>query len=203
LLVGVAYWSYGAAAVVEPSGDFFVGTPATPEVLAGALIFEEQGCESCHSVLGQGGHDGRDLWRAGERRTRSELAQLLVDPPSGSAARAMPSYAHLTDRDLAAVVAFLAGSDFARAEPARVPREVARGGGELYRSRCLDCHDDRAPESAPDLNGLVARLGVEGMTALLADPALHQDMVPPVAVLSETRRDEIVAYLTAAPGMAP
>lgn len=75
--------------------------PNDPPEVIGKQLFEKYGCSACHSVAGQGGDFSLD--GIGSRRTRTELKQLIVSPPSGSA---MPA-TRASDQEVNNLVAYL------------------------------------------------------------------------------------------------
>ena len=76
ILAGAMYLMGLRAHAAVPLRDFFVQQDRVePATLAGALVFEEAGCLDCHSVLGVGGRQARDLWNAGKRHDRDWLRQ--------------------------------------------------------------------------------------------------------------------------------
>ena len=75
--------------------------PNDPPEVIGKQLFEKYGCSACHSVAGQGGDFSLD--GIGSRRTRSELKQLIVSPPSGSAMPATTA----TDEEINNLIAYL------------------------------------------------------------------------------------------------
>jgi ubiquinol-cytochrome c reductase cytochrome b subunit len=193
LLLGCVYLVGIGLAAQMPRDHFFVAsTPPSPETLAGALTFEEQGCETCHAVFGQGGRSAPDLWRVGGRRDRLWLAHLFKSPDSLLPAGSMPTY-DLPSRDLAALIEYVAGLDFNGRPAARVSRAVARGGGEVYRAGCLDCHESA---SAPAFTGIGRRRGVEWLTDYLNAPAFHRDLAVDAEALGPVgRRGDVALYL--------
>jgi cbb3-type cytochrome oxidase cytochrome c subunit len=197
LVIGCGYLISVGAMSHAPNPYFYVAEDDPPPIrLAGALLFEEQGCEWCHSVLGRGGRSAPDLWRVGERRDRQWLRQLFRSPDTVLPAGSMPRY-DLPERELGALVNYVAGLDFARRRPVRLSREIGRGGGEVYRSGCLECHGDQALDvSAPPFAGIGQRRSADWITRYVSDPAFHEALAPGASGLARARREEIAAYLT-------
>jgi fumarate reductase iron-sulfur subunit len=164
-----------------PAGEVY------PSMLVGALIFEENGCESCHSILGTGGRKGPDLWRAGGKRDKGWLRQVIENPDAVISNSGMPAY-DLAEHDMVALVDYVHSLDFSRYQVMRIPRAVARGGGDLYKSGCLECHQigDLAKTTEPEL-----------LRSRLLDPRLHaQRQRESFAKLSEQRIKDIATYLS-------
>ena len=77
-----------------------------PSVLAGLALYDELGCAWCHSIQGEGGKKGRDLWRIGARRSREWLARFLPNPAALLPGVAMPPFG-LPAANLELLVAYL------------------------------------------------------------------------------------------------
>ncbi len=196
LLAGWGYLVRVGATSHRAKDDFnLADQPRSPARLAGALIFEEQSCENCHSVLGQGGRSAPDLWKAGHKHDRAWLRRLFQDPDSVVTAGSMPPF-DLEERDLAALVDYVAALDFTRRAPIRVSRAIARGGGEISRSGCLECHDEGAKGPAPRFGGIGRRHTLEWLAAYVKAPAFHEGLASGASALNATRREEIALYLS-------
>lgn len=186
--VALIYLTSLAAASKSGTQDFlFPEGKVDPSMLAGALVFEESGCESCHSILGTGGRNGPDLWRVGSKRDKESLRKIIKDPDSVISNSGMPAY-DLAEREMVALVDYVHSLDFSRHRAMRFPRPVARGGGELYRSGCLVCHrvGDVGKDKGPEL-----------LTSRLLDPSAHpQAGRENFARLQEQRLKDIALYLS-------
>jgi fumarate reductase iron-sulfur subunit len=179
--------SLGAASKSGPKDFLFPEGKVFPSMLAGALVFEENGCESCHSILGAGGRSGPDLWRIGSKREKQWLRQVIKNPDSVISDSGMPAY-DLAEREMVALVDYVHSLDFSRHRIMRFPRPVARGGGELYRSGCLECHQ---------VQDIGKNKRSELLTSRLLDPFSHpQTGRESFARLQEQRLQEVVIYLS-------
>jgi cbb3-type cytochrome oxidase cytochrome c subunit len=87
-------------------------------ITAGSLLADEkaarnlilsQGCKACHTFEGDGGSLGPPLDRIGEKLTEGQLRQKLLYPKKSTPESVMPSFEHLTEDELQALVSFLAG----------------------------------------------------------------------------------------------
>lgn len=195
LIVGGVYlMSIGAAS--GPQQEFVFSEGSVPPVrLAGALLFEEKSCESCHSILGRGGRAGPDLWKAGERHDAQWLTQLFKDPDSLLPKGSMPRF-DLPARELTALVDYVQALDFSRRRPMRIARALARGGGEMWRSGCLECHRMEGTGGAvPALNAAGRRRSYEWLEAYLARPDFRAHGGARLPPLSAGRKAEIARYL--------
>jgi len=56
--------------------------PVTGETAAGALVYQKNGCASCHSVDGKGGALGPDLSDIGAKRAIRHLRESIIAPSS-------------------------------------------------------------------------------------------------------------------------
>lgn len=73
------------------------------EVLQGALLFHDKGCEYCHAVAGTGGKRGPDLTSVADRLTEQQMILRILNGGYN-----MPSFAgSLKPTDLTSLVAFL------------------------------------------------------------------------------------------------
>jgi len=104
-----AFWTAGERADWSPD---FTAKPlpaevvkdARPEVVAGARLFHDKGCEFCHTVADYGGKRGPELTDVAVRMTPDQIAARITN---GSPS--MPAYARsLTPEEVRTLVAFLA-----------------------------------------------------------------------------------------------
>ncbi len=61
-----------------------------PSVLAGRLLYEKNGCNSCHGIHAKGGTIGPDLTHVGAKRDRDWLVRHFKDPQALSPGSIMP-----------------------------------------------------------------------------------------------------------------
>ena len=54
--------------------------PSRGDATAGAIVYERNGCATCHSIDGKGGFMGPDLTGIGSRRAVRHLRESIVDP---------------------------------------------------------------------------------------------------------------------------
>jgi cytochrome c oxidase cbb3-type subunit III len=67
-------------AYVRQLGRQGTAEPATGDPAAGAIIYQKQGCASCHSIDGKGGLLGPDLSEIGDKRAIRYLRESIVEP---------------------------------------------------------------------------------------------------------------------------
>ncbi|NIM04857.1 MAG: c-type cytochrome, partial [Armatimonadetes bacterium] len=74
----------------------------------GAEIFKRENCVKCHSLRGQG-IGVRDLTDVANRRSREWMRDQIVNPRLHDPHPGMPSFAHLSRRELSALIDHLEG----------------------------------------------------------------------------------------------
>lgn len=85
------------------------GTPVLgAEEARGRELFNSLGCKGCHQLAGIGGTLGPALDKVGARMGAEQLQKKLIDPKAGNPKSTMPSYQRLPEKDIAALVDFLA-----------------------------------------------------------------------------------------------
>jgi ubiquinol-cytochrome c reductase cytochrome b subunit len=103
-----AFWSAGERADWSPD---FTARPlpaelvrdARPEVVAGARLFHDKGCEFCHAIGDYGGKRGPELTDVAGRMTPDQIAARITNGSPN-----MPAYAgSLTPEQVQALVGFL------------------------------------------------------------------------------------------------
>jgi len=82
-------------------------TAGANEIVARNLILS-QGCKGCHIFEEDGGTLGPALDKVGSRMKPSQIQQKLLDPKASSPKSYMPSFTHLKDDEMKALVDFLA-----------------------------------------------------------------------------------------------
>ena len=76
------------------------------ETVARSLLVS-QGCKGCHVFDGEGGNLGPSLDKVGKRLNAYQIEQKLLTPRKTNPGSVMPSFGHLTDEQLLALVNFL------------------------------------------------------------------------------------------------
>jgi ubiquinol-cytochrome c reductase cytochrome b subunit len=103
------YWYAGERAPWSPD---FAARPLSatvvrstaPEVVRGAQLFNQKGCQFCHAIAGQGGGRGPELSDVATRLSPEGIALKITNGGNG-----MPAYARgLTPEEVRALTAFLA-----------------------------------------------------------------------------------------------
>ncbi len=156
------------------------------QAAVGARLWAERGCESCHTLYGQGGPYAPDLTHIVAMRGADYIAEFMVNPNAfHPAARPMPRFS-LTVDETEALIAFLGwvgetetaqswppnpifvagtgglGAMMPSAPDAEAATEdpaIARGR-TLYSQRCASCHAIQAGVTGlpgPSLAGIADR----------------------------------------------
>ena len=73
---------------------------AGKELTAGQKLYQSLGCSNCHMINGVGGTTGPDLTTVGARRDREWILGHFKDPKAYIPNSAMPSFGHLSEKDL-------------------------------------------------------------------------------------------------------
>lgn len=93
--------AFGAAAFFALGVAYIVSRPD------GSVIFRREGCVGCHSFKGHGGFMGPDLTAVRSRRSRDWIRAQIKNPRKHNANSAMPSFDHLSWREINALIAYL------------------------------------------------------------------------------------------------
>lgn len=137
--------------------------------IAGAHLFNEKGCASCHGVDGKGGGVGPDLSRTTRPHTFYDLAAALwnhAPQMAGAMKRAGVPRPQLTARESGHVVAYLFTLDYfdAHGNP--------EAGRRLFtEKRCVVCHQiaGRGGSDGPRLDSLKAYASPIALAAAMWD----------------------------------
>jgi cbb3-type cytochrome oxidase cytochrome c subunit len=73
----------------------------------GTPIFRREGCINCHSFKGNGGAAGPELTAVTKRRSDSWIRQQIKDPKSHNNGSMMPSFDHLSRKEVTALIRYL------------------------------------------------------------------------------------------------
>jgi nitric oxide reductase subunit C len=86
-----------------------VALEETTRTLLGKNLYNQNRCDLCHRIGGQGGVIGPDLSKVGSKYDTQWLTKKIKDPKSVNPATQMPAYPQLSDNEIEAVVGFLKG----------------------------------------------------------------------------------------------
>ena len=80
---------------------------AACSTVSGQEVFSSEICPTCHYFQGIGREDGIDLSQVGKRRTRPWINEHIKHPKSHAPDIGMPSFSHLSNAEINALVEFL------------------------------------------------------------------------------------------------
>ncbi len=158
-----------------------VAAKSATGAIAGASLYGESFCASCHAVQNAagtlvGGDFGPELTKVGSKVKPEWLESWLRDPASYNPDTRMPHY-RFTEQQIATLAGFLEAktdSDFlANAHlPDATPQQIAHGKSLVNEYGCASCHDIngvRRPENfAPELS----RVGSRSLAQLIFAPSM-------------------------------
>ncbi len=158
---------------------------ASPDPTAGASLYGESFCASCHAVQNAagnlvGGNVGPELTRVGNKVKPEWLQAWLRNPRVYDTQTAMPHY-RFNDAQVATLSGFLLAktdSDLLANVhlEAPTPEQIARGKHLISDYGCASCHEItgiKKPENfAPDLS----RIGSKPVTQLIFLPGMHHTL---------------------------
>ena len=168
-----------------PGDTTTLSAKASTDPAAGATLYGESFCASCHAVQNAagnlaGGDVGPELTRVGNKVKPEWLQAWLRNPRSYDAETAMPHY-RLSDPQVATLSGFL----FAKADSdllvnvhleAATPEQIAHGRRLVSDYGCASCHEIagiKKPENfAPELS----RIGNKPVTQLVFLPGMEHTL---------------------------
>ena len=180
------------------SGDTItLSAKASPDPTAGASLYGESFCASCHAVQNAagnlvGGNVGPELTRVGNKAKPEWLQAWLRNPRVYAAETAMPHY-RFNDAQIATLTGFLltkADTDLLANVhlEAPTPEQIARGKRLVSDYGCASCHEItgiKKPENfAPELS----RIGSKPVTQLLFLPGMQHTLPDYIATKIKTPR---------------
>ncbi len=86
-----------------------VALEETTRTLLGKNLYNQNRCDLCHRIGGQGGVIGPDLSKVGNKYDTQWLVKQVKDPKSHNPTTQMPAYPQLSDNEVEALVGFLTG----------------------------------------------------------------------------------------------
>ena len=81
----------------------------TTLTLTGKNIYNQNRCDLCHRIGGQGGVIGPDLSKVGSKYDTQWLAKQIKEPKSHNPNTQMPAYPQFSDDEVQALISFLTG----------------------------------------------------------------------------------------------
>jgi nitric oxide reductase subunit C len=180
--------------------------------LRGKLIWEDNNCMGCHTILGEGAYYAPDLTTVVKRRGPEWIRAFIKDPQAMfPGERKMVQY-DFSEDEITDVIEFMAwvgeiDTNNWPPEPdlAATRQPLVAGTSvdlsqapEKYRQLCTACHSvsGQGGNVGPALDGVANRLDAEYLERWLADPQQLKPgtAMPKLPLTGEERRD-IVAFL--------
>jgi nitric oxide reductase subunit C len=183
------------------------------QVVLGKVLWDQNNCMGCHTLLGEGAYYAPELTRVYERRGPDFIRAMLRDPEAMyPGQRRMVQY-DFTPEQIEALVAFFQwiGTMDLNGFPPKphlMPVAVVAGGAPLaeagtrpqvFNQLCIACHalGGQGGVVGPALDGVGARLEAAYIQRWLQDPmAVKADAKMPKLPLTAGQIDELVAFLS-------
>lgn len=179
----------------------------SPEVARGKVLWEENNCMGCHTLLGEGAYYAPELTRVMERRGEVFVRGMLRDPEAMyPGQRRMVQY-DFTESEIDDLVAFFSwiGEIDTNGFPATPPLQAqlaspsaGRGMPEIFEQTCTACHslEGQGGHIGPELDGVGERFDEAYLGRWLRDPeSVRPGTTMPQLGLSEAQVEELVTYL--------
>lgn len=158
---------------------------SAPDPAAGASLYGESFCASCHAVQNAagnvvGGDVGPELTRVGNKGKPEWLNAWLRNPRAYDPETAMPHY-RMNDQQVALLSGFLQGksdSDFlanVHLEPA-TPEQIAHGKLLVTENGCASCHEINGIKKPDNFAPELTRIGSKPLTQIVFLPGMEHDL---------------------------
>lgn len=184
----------------------------SPEVVRGKVIWEDNNCMGCHTLLGEGAYYAPELTKVIERRGEAWIRIFIKDPEAMyPGQRRMPKYG-FSETQIDDIIAFLRWigeldlNGFSAKPPLQAAAQAASTQGattgapqpQVFSSLCTACHmlGGKGGNVGPALDEVYKRLTREQMIAWLRDPqTIKPGTAMPKLPLSEEQLVELADYL--------
>ena len=144
----------------EPLNAYYVSMKTIPGVSAGRRLFQEKGCQDCHSLAGKGGNIGPSLDELAKRHEPPWIIAHFRNPQAVSPGTVMPQF-NLTEQETRALTEFLLSRTdtnvigFLKTPALMTP--VERGGAVYKKYGCAGCHGAEGKGGIPNPNAKTAQ----------------------------------------------
>lgn len=183
------------------------------QVVRGKVLWDQNNCMGCHTLLGEGAYYAPELTRVHERRGADFIRAMLRDPEAMyPGQRRMVQYDFTPEQidDLVAFFQWIGTMDLNGfpPKPNLMPVAVVAGGAplaeaanrpQIFNQLCIACHalGGQGGNVGPALDGVGARLDAAFIQHWLEDPmAVKPDSKMPKLPLTQGQIDELVAFLS-------
>ncbi len=183
----------------------------TASVVRGKMIWENENCMGCHTILGEGAYYAPELTRAVDRRGEEWIRIFLRDPQAMYPGRRKMVQYDFSEEQITDVIAFLGWigqidtngfppePDMAPAVVvASVPAASTGPRPAYFDTICVACHSvgGKGGLVGPALDGVASRIDAEYLDRWLANPqAVKPGTAMPNLGLTDDQRAELVAWL--------
>lgn len=183
----------------------------TDEVVRGKMIWDDNNCMGCHTILGEGAYYAPELTRVVERRGPEWIRTFIRDPEAMYPGKRRMIKYDFTEDEISEVIAFLdwigkIDTNGFPPEPDLKPDVVVAKVSSSTDPRpayfdtiCIACHAVGGQGGAvgPALDGVATRFSPEELDRWLADPAsVKPGTAMPNLGLTPSLRAELVAWLS-------
>jgi mono/diheme cytochrome c family protein len=156
-----------------------------PDPAAGASLYGESFCASCHAVQNAagnlvGGDLGPELTRVGSKLKPEWLQAWLRDPRTYNSHTLMPHY-RWTDQQLKVLIGYVENKtdpDFlanVHLEPA-TPQQIAHGKALVIEYGCAVCHEIRGIQKPENFAPELSRIGSKPLAQLVFLPGMQRTL---------------------------
>ncbi len=172
--------------------------PGVENLKTGRCLFENNGCQTCHSLNGTGGLIGPALDGVGQRRGIDWMIRHFKNPGAESPGSAMPPV-QLEDYDIERLALYVSGLVDPVTDPFFTSKKVLpnpQAGRDLYFNRgCIGCHqlEDVGGNIGPDLSQLGQRGKASRLRFVLETPLPNASMPHPK--LRPDEREALISFL--------
>jgi len=183
----------------------------TASVVRGKMIWEDNNCMGCHTILGEGAYYAPELTRVVDRRGEEWIRIFLRDPQAMYPGKRKMVQYDFSEEQITDVIAFLGwigqiDTNGFPPEPdmaptvivASVPAASSAPRPAYFDAVCIACHavGGKGGLVGPALDGVASRIDAEYLDRWLADPQkLKPGTAMPNLGLSDEQRAELVAWL--------
>ena len=182
----------------------------TEQVVRGKMIWDDNNCMGCHTILGEGAYYAPELTRVLDRRGAEWIRIFLRDPEAMYPGKRRMVQYHFSEDEISEVIAFLdwigkIDTNGFPPEPDLKPTPVvavasAAGAArpDYFDSVCIACHSigGEGGVVGPALDGVAGRYTAAELDDWLADPqAIRPGTAMPNLALADDVRGELVAWL--------
>ena len=144
----------------EPLGAYYVSMKTIPGVLAGRRLFQEKGCQECHSLAGKGGTIGPALDEVAKRHDAQWIIAHFRNPQAVSPGTLMPQF-NFSEQETRALTEFLLSlTDTNIVGFLKVPSlmtPIERGRVVYKKYGCAGCHGVEGAGGIPNPNAKTAQ----------------------------------------------